>query len=75
MSLNQGMAVVKDVDFSKVTDVKIEAASMPGMPNASVKYQLHSNLTQNVATIDIANTDSPDTYITNEAQYTGADGG
>lgn len=69
-----GMAVVKDVDFSKVTDVKIEAASMPGMPNASVNIS-YSNLTQNVATIDIANTDSPDTYITNEAQYTGADGG
>lgn len=65
-----GMAVVKDVDFSKVTDVKIEAGSMPGMPNASVNIS-YSNLTQNVATIDIANTDSPDTYITNEAQYTG----
>ncbi len=47
---------------------------MPGMPNASVNISF-SNLTQNVATIDIANTDSPDTYITNEAQYTGADGG
>ena len=69
-----GMAVVKDVDFSKVTDVKIEAASMPGMPKASVNIS-YSNMTQTVATVDIANTDSPDTYVTNEAKYTGADGG
>lgn len=40
-----GMAVVKDVDFSKVTDVKIEAASMPGMPKASVNIS-YSNMTR-----------------------------
>ena len=47
---------------------------MPGMPKASVNIS-YSNMTQTVATVDIANTDSPDTYVTNEAKYTGADGG
>lgn len=69
-----GMAVIKDVDFSNVTEIKVEAASMSGMPKASIVIG-YSNATQEVAVVDIASTADSSTYTTNTAEYKGASGG
>ncbi len=69
-----GMAVIPNVDFQDVTDVQIEAASLPGMPNVTIAIGYNSS-SQNVANVDIESTSSSDTYQTNTGTYNGATGG
>ncbi len=68
-----GMAVVPGVNFADVKEVKISAASLPGMPKVSVNIG-YSNSTQTVAVVDIASTEA-DKYNVNTGEYTGASGG
>ena len=69
-----GMAVIPNVNFANVTDVQIEAASMPGMPNVTVEIGYES-LSQNAANVNIAATANADTYTVNTGTYNGATGG
>lgn len=69
-----GVACIAGVDFKDVTDIKIEAASLPGMPNVTVSI-CYESLSQPAANIAIANTDSENDYIENTGVYNGATGG
>ncbi len=69
-----GLAIIPDVDFSNVTDIQIEASSMPGMPNVTVAIG-YGSASQNAANVEIADTGSEDKYQTNTGVYNGATGG
>ena len=69
-----GMAIIPGVDFKDVTDIQIEAASLPGMPNVTVEIG-YDSASQNAANVQIANTSGADDYTINTAVYNGATGG
>lgn len=69
-----GTACIKDVDFKDVTEIKIEAASLTGMPTVSVSV-CYESLSQPAGTVNIASTDSEKTYGVNTGTYDGATGG
>lgn len=69
-----GLAIIPDVDFSDVTDIQIEAASLPGMPNVTIEIGYNS-ASQNTANVPIAVTSGSSDYTTNTAVYNGATGG
>ena len=69
-----GLAIIPDVDFSNVTDIQIEASSMPGMPNVTVSIG-YGSASQNVANVEIADTSGQDDYQVNTGVYNGATGG
>ena len=69
-----GTAIIPNVDFKDVTDIRIEASSLPGMPNVSVAIG-YGSASQNAANVSIANTSGADDYKTNTGVYNGATGG
>lgn len=69
-----GVACIAGVDFKDVTDIQIEAASLPGMPNVQVSI-CYESLSQPAATVNIASTGGADDYKTNTGVYNGATGG
>ncbi len=71
---SNGVAVIPSVNFANVTDVLIEAASMPGMPKVTVTVG-YGSINQAVASVQIQNTANADTYAVNSGVYNGATGG
>ena len=69
-----GVACIAGVDFKDVTDIKIEASSLPGMPNVTVSI-CYESLSQPAANVTIANTDGENDYKENTGVYNGATGG
>ena len=69
-----GVACIEDVDFKDVTDIKIEAASLPGMPNVNVSI-CYESLSQPAANVTISPTSGADDYAENTGVYNGATGG
>ena len=69
-----GMAVIPSVNFNDVTDIQIEASSLPGMPNVTVQIG-YETASQNAANVQIAPTSGSDDYQINTGVYNGATGG
>ncbi|MGN0163613.1 MAG: glycoside hydrolase family 3 C-terminal domain-containing protein, partial [Candidatus Ornithomonoglobus sp.] len=69
-----GVACIEGVDFKDVTDIKIEAAALSGMPNVNVSI-CYESLSQPAANISILHTDSENDYAENTGVYNGATGG
>ncbi len=69
-----GIACIEGVDFKDVTDIQIEASSLPGMPTVNVSI-CYESLSQPAAIVNIASTNGTNDYKTNTGVYNGATGG
>ena len=68
-----GQAVVRNIDFSNIAKVQVEASSLPGMPTTSVTLS-YGSTGQPACTVGIQTTANKDNYAVNEIVYTN-DGG
>lgn len=69
-----GVACIPSVDFKDVTDIKVEAASLPGMPNVTLTV-CYESLSQPAGNVTIQSTNGESDYKENTGVYDGATGG